>query len=79
MNQTYRNWEMVIVDDGSTDDTVRIARQYAKEDERIRVFPRENVGIFRLAETYNFGVARSSGEFVAVLEGDDVWEANKPN
>lgn len=75
--QTYPDWEMIIVDDGSTDDTVEIARRFASDDVRIRVFARDNVGIFRLAETYNFGLAQSSGELVAVLEGDDVWKPNK--
>ncbi len=77
LGQTYSDWEMIIVDDGSTDGTAAIAGRYAEKDERIRVFPRKNVGIFRLAETYNFGLAQSSGELVAVLEGDDVWEPNK--
>ena len=77
LNQTYEDWEMIIVDDGSSDDTVETALNYAKKDKRIKVFPRANVGIFQLADTYNFALAQSSGEFVAVLEGDDVWEPDK--
>lgn len=75
--QTYANWEMIIVDDGSTDDTFSIAQSFAKKDSRIKVFTQKNVGIFRLAETYNFALAKSKGIYVAVLEGDDVWLPEK--
>lgn len=77
LSQTYEAWEIIIVDDGSNDDTLETAQKYAKLDKRIKVFPRANVGIFELAETYNFGLEQASGEFVAILEGDDVWEPNK--
>jgi glycosyltransferase involved in cell wall biosynthesis len=75
--QTYDRWEMIIVDDGSNDDTVLVARHFAETDDRIRVFAQENVGIFRLHETYNFALRHCSGEWVAVLEGDDLWEPRK--
>jgi glycosyltransferase involved in cell wall biosynthesis len=75
--QTYREWELIIVDDGSEDETVETARKFAGLDNRIKVFPRENVGVFRLAETYNYGLQQAQGELVAVLEGDDTWEPHK--
>jgi glycosyltransferase involved in cell wall biosynthesis len=75
--QTYTHWEMVILDDGSTDGTYAAAMKAAEGDARIKVFTQQNKGIFRLGENYNFMLAQSAGEFVAVLEGDDVWEPNK--
>ena len=76
-DQTYTNWEMIIVDDGSTDNTFTIAQIAAASDDRIKVFTQKNVGIFRLGETYNFAFAQSKGEYIAVLEGDDVWLPEK--
>ena len=75
--QTYTNWEMIIVDDGSTDNTFNIAKSIAESDPRIRVYTQKNIGIFRLAETYNFALSISKGKYIAVLEGDDVWLPEK--
>lgn len=75
--QTYGDWEMLIVDDGSTDDTLAVAREYAARDPRIRVFTQPNVGIFRLGETYNFALGQARGKYIAVLECDDVWLPEK--
>jgi len=76
-NQTFTDWEMIIVDDGSTDNTYSIAKTFAEKDNRIHVYTQKNIGIFRLAETYNFALKKSQGEFIAVLEGDDWWFENK--
>lgn len=77
--QTYPHWEMLIVNDGSPDNTAQIVAEYIQKsgDTRIRLFNQENVGIFRLGETYNFALEQSKGEFVAILEGDDLWEPQK--
>lgn len=77
LRQTYTNWEMIIVDDGSTDSTLKVAQSFAAGDRRIHVYTQQNVGIFRLGETYNFAVSVSTGNYLAVLEGDDVWSENK--
>lgn len=73
--QTYPNWEQIIIDDGSTDKTRDIITQY--KDERINYIRQDNVGIWRLGETYNKALQISQGELIAVLEGDDFWPADK--
>jgi len=75
--QTFRNWEMIIVNDGSTDKTSEIVREFIVNDDRIKIIDQENIGIFRLAETYNKALSVAMGEFVAILEGDDTWEPDK--
>jgi glycosyltransferase involved in cell wall biosynthesis len=75
--QTYTNWEMIVLDDGSTDQTASIAGEYAKTDKRIRVIRQSNIGIFRLAETYNKALELANGEWIAILEGDDTWFERK--
>jgi len=72
-NQTYTNWEMIIVDDGSSDNTLETAKALAQQDNRIKVFTQENIGIFRLGETYNFALSKASGKYTAILECDDIW------
>jgi glycosyltransferase involved in cell wall biosynthesis len=75
--QTYSNWEMIIVDDGSTDSTYAIACDYARKDSRIKPFTQKNIGIFRLEESYNFALNQSKGKYIAILECDDVWLPGK--
>lgn len=76
-NQTYKNWEMIIVDDGSSDNTFNIVKTFAEKDNRIQVFTQQNIGIFRLSETYNFALSKAKGKYIAVLEGDDIWLPEK--
>ena len=75
--QTYQSWEMLIIDDGSKDNTYAIGKSYADIDSRIQIFTKENVGIFRLNESYNFGLANSKGKYIAILECDDIWCPDK--
>lgn len=77
LGQDYQEWEMLIVNDGSTDGTAKIAEEYAVSDSRIKVYSHENFGIFRLAENYNFALAQTRGKYIAILEGDDIWERDK--
>ena len=73
--QTYDNWEQVIVDDGSTDNRGEIIKEF--DDERIVYVRRKHVGVHRLSETYNRGLKLARGEFIAVLEGDDMFPKRK--
>lgn len=75
--QTYRNWEMIIIDDGSSDHTAEIAEKYALKDSRIKLFRQSNVGIFQLSKTYNKALEYSNGDYIAILEGDDIWDDKK--
>lgn len=77
IKQSYTKWEMIIIDDGSTDRTAEIAMEYSGKDSRIRVIKQENIGIFRLSETYNKALKLSNGEYIAILEGDDYWIKDK--
>lgn len=69
MKQTYKNWEFIICDDCSTDDTYRILQQYAMKDKRIIALHNENN--HRLAYSLNRCLEFSRGEFVARMDGDD--------
>jgi len=75
IKQTFRDWEMIIVDDGSSDRTSEIIKQFS--DPRIQYIRQEHLGPFKLGITYNKALALARGEFIAVLEGDDYWPSYK--
>jgi len=74
LNQTYPSLEVIVVDDGSTDETNRIVATLAASDPRVRLIRQQNRGV---ASARNAGIAAASGEFVAPLDADDVWEKTK--
>ena len=73
--QTISSWALVVVDDGSQDDTRAIADRYAARDPRIQVYSQANAGV---SAARNFGFAQTdpSCELMIFLDADDVWEAN---
>jgi GT2 family glycosyltransferase len=75
LGQSYQDWELLIIDDGSADGTAEVIRRYS--DPRIRYFHQENRGIEALAHTYNRALALARGELIAILEGDDTWPSHK--
>jgi glycosyltransferase involved in cell wall biosynthesis len=75
LKQTYPHWEMIIIDDGSTDRTREIIESY--HDRRIIYKRQENLGIWKLKETYNKALSISHGDLIAILEGDDAWPRYK--
>lgn len=68
INQTYKNLEVLLVDDGSPDESGKIADEYASRDRRITVFHKENGG---LSDARNFALERMSGDFVTFIDSDD--------
>lgn len=66
--QSFRDFELILVDDGSTDQSGAIVDRYAERDERITVFHKTNSGVSR---TRNYGLSRASGEFVTFIDSDD--------
>jgi len=75
--QTYSDWECIVVDDGSTDHTWEVAQAYTAKDPRIKAYRKENGGYAGLAATHNFALERSGGELIAILDGDDLWPADR--
>jgi len=73
--QTFEDWEILLIDDGSKDDSVEIARAAAVEESRLRVFVNEqNLGTYG---TQQRGLDLSDSEFVAILNSDDLWAPDK--
>ena len=73
LNQTYSNFEIIAIDDGSIDSTLKIIKNISRADERIRIFSQENLGV---SETRNKGIELSQGEYIYFLDGDDLIEKN---
>ena len=70
LEQTYQNFELILVDDGSPDNCGKICDTYAKGDSRIKVIHKETGG---LSDARNVGAANATGEYILFLAGDDYW------
>ena len=73
IGQSYQEWELILVDDGSTDRSASICDQYAKADKRIKVIHQKNGG---LSAARNTGIKSSSGEYLLFLDSDDYVAQN---
>lgn len=75
LNQTYRDLELIIVDDASSDKTVEVARSYAIGDDRVRIIcNKKNIGV---SKTRHKAVDAARGEWIAFLDSDDAWKESK--
>jgi teichuronic acid biosynthesis glycosyltransferase TuaG len=72
--QIYSNWELVVVDDGSTDETAGIVRDFSRTDARVKYVFQENGG---QASARNTGIRDSRGDLIAFLDSDDLWFPEK--
>jgi teichuronic acid biosynthesis glycosyltransferase TuaG len=76
LKQTYPNWELIVVNDGSSDNTEKVIKEKAKADARIRYFARSESG-GGPAPARNLALAEARGEYIAFLDSDDVWLPEK--
>ena len=68
INQTYKNLEIILVDDGSTDNSGKLCDELAKKDNRIKVIHKENAGV---SEARNSGIQKATGEYLCFVDADD--------
>ncbi len=78
LSQTYTHWELLLVDDGSTDVSTSIAQQYAQRyPEQIRYFEHADHQNRGMSTSRNLGIQHARGEYIALLDADDVWLSEK--
>ena len=68
LKQTYQNFELLLINDGSSDNSLEVLNQYSKKDKRIRVIDQKNIGV---AKTRNKGIQLARGEYIAFIDNDD--------
>ena len=76
LNQTYTDWELLIINDCSTDKTVLIVEQYMSKDSRIKLFHTDR-SLGKPFYPRNIGIAKARGRFIAFLDSDDAWFPSK--
>lgn len=71
VNQTYKNIEIILLNDGSRDDSIKIINKYASEDKRIIVVDKENTGV---SDTRNIGIKKATGKYICFCDADDMYD-----
>jgi glycosyltransferase involved in cell wall biosynthesis len=77
INQTFTDWELLLVDDGSSDDSLKIANKYVKIDDRIKVLFHEGNVNKGISASRNVALQNATGRYVAFLDSDDIWVESK--
>jgi len=75
LNQTYQNFEIIVVDDSSLDGTLEIVKKLSETDSRILFYKIDHAG--KPSVPRNYGIKKANGEFVAFLDSDDIWLKDK--
>lgn len=73
LNQSYTNFELLLIDDGSTDNSFSICNNIAQNDSRILVYHKENGGV---CSARNFGIEKARGEYITFIDNDDIYDKN---
>ena len=76
INQTYKNIEVLLINDGSTDNSQKIVDEYVKKDKRFKSFIKKNGG---LSDARNFGIQKATGKYFLLVDSDDTIEKNTVN
>lgn len=74
MTQIFQNWELLIVDDGSTDGTKKLVKNYRKKDDRIKYLERPDSRKKGANACRNIGIEKANGKYIALLDSDDEWK-----
>lgn len=74
LNQTYKDFELILINDGSSDDSFNIMKEYKLKDSRIILIDKENTG---LTKSLNIGLKRAKGYYIARIDSDDTWLPSK--
>ena len=69
--QTFADWELIVADDGSTDNTKEVVAEWIRKDPRIKYVNPGHLG--RIAKISNIGLGQAKGEYIAILDDDDWW------
>ena len=73
ISQTYTSWELLLINDGSTDKSLEICNSFALKDSRISIINKSNSGV---ADTRNKGLDQAKGDYIIFLDADDYWILN---
>lgn len=77
INQTFSNWELIIIDDGSTDNSLSLAKSLEAKDSRIRVLQHSTGTNIGVSASRNLGMKSATGKWIALLDADDIWVKHK--